>query len=74
MSDVASKMVGQFADCLGKQMAFQRASAEALADGDEATLPPPPPPPPVAKPISGFSILWAAISGALSRLFRRSGG
>jgi uncharacterized protein len=74
VQDVASKMVGQFADCLGKQMAFQRASAEALADGDAATQPPPPPPPPVAKPISGFAILWAAISGALSRLFRRSGG
>ena len=73
VQDVASKLVGDFAQCLGQQMSFQAASDAAINDGDPATAPPPPPPPPAAKPLSGFSVLMAAVSGAIKRLFRKGG-
>lgn len=73
VQDVASKLVGDFATCLGQQMSFQAASAAAINDGDPDTVPPPPPPPPAAKPLSAFSVLMAAVSGAIKRLFRKGG-
>jgi uncharacterized protein len=72
VQDVASKMVGQFADCLGSRMTVERERAVAIADGDPTTEPPPLPPLPEAKPISAISIIWAAISGAVARLFGRA--
>ncbi len=72
IQDVASKMVGQFATCLGSKMAYERQAAEAIADGDPATVPPPPPPAPAAKAVSVVSIIGAVISGAIARLFKRS--
>lgn len=73
VQDVASKLVGDFAGCLGQQMNFQAATEAATSDGDPATAPPPPPPPPAAKPLSGFAVLMTAISGAIKRLFRKGG-
>ncbi len=73
VQDVASKLVGDFAECLGKQMSYQAAVEAAATDGDAATEPPPPPPPPAAKPLSAFAVLMAAISGAIKRMFRKGG-
>ena len=70
VQDVASKLVGDFAGCLGQQMNFQAATQAATSDGDPAT-PPPPPPPPAAKPLSGFAVLMTATSGAIKRVFRK---
>ena len=71
VQDVASKLVGDFAGCLGQQLNFQPATeAAAAGDGDPATVPPPPPPPSAAKPLSGFAVLMAAISGAIKRVLR----
>lgn len=72
IQDVASKMVGQFAACLGSKMAHERQTADAIADGDPATVPAPPPLAPPAKAVSVFSIIGAVISGAIARLFKRS--
>ncbi|MBI2684516.1 MAG: SRPBCC family protein [Actinobacteria bacterium] len=65
VQDVAGKMVDQFAACLGSRMALS-----VPAGGDQGAAEAPPPPP-SAKPISGFSILLAAIVGVIKRLFRR---
>ena len=73
VQDVASKLVGDFANCLGQQMSYKAAAEAAESDGDPATVAPPPPPPPAAKPLSGFSVLMAAISGAIKRLFGKGG-
>jgi carbon monoxide dehydrogenase subunit G len=73
VQDVASKLVGDFANCLGQHLSFQEATAAAQGDGDPATAPPPPPPPPAAKPLSVFAVLMAALSGAIKRLFRKGG-
>lgn len=73
VQDVASKLVGDFANCLGQQMTFQSAKEAAESDGDPATVAPPPPPPPAAKPLSAFSVLMAAITGAIKRMFRKGG-
>mgnify|MGYP001264997722 CR=1 FL=1 len=73
VQDVAAKLVGDFASCLGQQMTFQAAAEAAASDGDPDTVPPPPPPPPAAKPLSAFSVLLAAVSGAIKRLFRKGG-
>ncbi len=70
VQDVASKLVGDFAGCLGQQMGFQAATGSAIDDGDPDTAPPPPPPPPAAKPLSAFAVLMAAVTGAIKRLFR----
>jgi uncharacterized protein len=73
VQDVASKLVGDFANCLGQQMTIKATAAAAESDGDPATVAPPPPSPPAAKPLSGFSVLVAAISGAIKRMFRKGG-
>jgi carbon monoxide dehydrogenase subunit G len=73
VQDVASKLVGDFAGCLGQQMNFQAATEAATSDGEADTVPPPPPPPPAAKPLSGFAVLMAAIRGFFKRLFRKGG-
>ena len=69
VQDVASKLVGDFARCLGQQMTHQAETDAAASDGDSDTAPLPAPPPPSAKPLSGFSVLMAAISGAIKRSF-----
>ena len=71
VQDVASKLVGDFAGCLGKQLQFTVDAQAAAAEGDDAPPPPPPPPPQAAKPLSAFSVLMTAIGGAFKRLFRR---
>ncbi len=69
VQDVASKLVGDFAKCLGQQMRFQSEAEAAASDGDPDTVPlPPPPPPPAAKPLSAFSVLMAAMIGAIKRI------
>lgn len=69
VQDVASKLVGDFAKCLGQQMSFQSEAEAAASDGATDAVPlPPPPPPPAAKPLSAFSVLMAAISGAIKRM------
>lgn len=56
IQDVASQLVGQFADALKAQLAAEKAKE-------------PPPPPP--KPISGFSLLFKALLNSLRRMFDR---
>ena len=70
VQDVASKLVGDFAGCLGQQMKLQAATTAATDDGDPATAPSPPPPP-AAKPLSGLAVLIAAVAGAIKRVFRK---
>ena len=69
VQDVASKLVGDFAKCLGQQMTHQSETEAATSDGDPDTVPLPPPPPPPVKPLSALSVLVAAIRGAAKRGF-----
>lgn len=71
VQDVASKLVGDFAGCLGQQMKLQAATTAATDDGNPATAPSPPPPAPAAKPLSGLAVLIAAVAGAIKRVFRK---
>ena len=58
VKDVSTKLVEQFAACLGAQFGTSREeAAEAVQSA--------------AKPISGFSLVLVAIKGMLARLFRR---
>jgi hypothetical protein len=69
VQDVASKLVGDFAKCLGQQMTHQSEAEASASDGDPDTVPSPPPPPPAAaKPLSAFSVLMAAVIGAVKRM------
>lgn len=73
VQDVASKLVGDFAKCLGQQMTHQSEAEASASDGDPdpVPLPPAPPPPPqTAKPLSAFSVLMAAVIGAVKRMAR----
>ena len=72
VQDVASKLVGDFAECLGKQLQLQADAQAAAAAGGPSTLPPPPPPQ-AAKPLSAFSVLVAAVAGAIRRMLGRRG-
>lgn len=58
VKDVSTKLVEQFAACLRAQLSTNR---EEAAEAVQAA----------AKPISGFSLLLAAIKGMFRRLFRR---
>jgi hypothetical protein len=70
----------EFADCLQKSLAAQRAEAPAAATpgAPEAAGTPPPTPratpaaaPPKAKPISGIRLFFGALLDRIRRLFRR---
>lgn len=78
VKDVASAMVAQFAENLRQEMRSTAVPAGdevgGVAAGDGASTGVTAAPRAAARPISGFSILMAAVRGALSRLFRRSGG
>lgn len=67
VKDVATKLVGDFATCLRSHLQHAAAVEAAQIDGDPETEPPPPPSAP--KPLSAFSVLMAAVSGAVKRLF-----
>ena len=54
IQDVASQLVGQFANALKAQLA-----------AEQANKPPPPPP----KPVSGFSLIFKALWNAIRRMF-----
>ena len=56
IKDLASTLIGQFADCLKGQLAVVSAPAPSSA-------------PVAAKPISGFALLWATVRRRLRRLF-----
>lgn len=73
VQDVASKLVGDFANCLGQQITIKAAAEAAESDGEPATVAPSPPSLPAAKPLSGLSVLVAAINGAIKRMFRKGG-
>ena len=73
VQDVASKLVGDFANCLSQQMTIEATPAAVESDGDPASAAPPAPSPPAPKPLSGFSVLVAAINGAIKRMFRKGG-
>jgi carbon monoxide dehydrogenase subunit G len=66
IQDVASQLVGQFADNLKAQLAAN-ASTNNSAKG-EGTLPPPS----KARPISGFTLLFRALWNSICRLFGKS--
>ena len=57
IKDVAAQLIGQFAEALHAQIAAERAQAPA-ADAAPAA----------ARPISGFTLLWAALLRRLKRL------
>lgn len=74
IQDVASQIIGQFAEALRAMLRHDEAvkaaqaapAAEGAAPGAPPDLPPPPAPP---KPISGFSLMARVIWNALRRLF-----
>jgi carbon monoxide dehydrogenase subunit G len=70
VQDVASKLVGDFAGCLGQQMNLQAATEAATSDEDPATAPPPPPPP-ASKPLSAFAVMMAAVGGSIKRVLKK---
>jgi carbon monoxide dehydrogenase subunit G len=73
VQDVASKLVGDFAECLGKQMSYQAAAETPPTEGDPATVPQPPPPQPAANSLSAFAVFMTALTGAIKRMFRKGG-
>jgi carbon monoxide dehydrogenase subunit G len=70
ITDVASQIIGKFADCLRDQVV--RADSPAGADGDT-----PPAPPPQAAPVQvtsvGLRALWNALVRSVKRMFGASG-
>ncbi len=72
VKDVATKLVGDFASCLRLQLQHRAATDAALNDGDPDTVPPPPPVA-EAKKLSALSVLMAALTGAVKRLFGKGG-
>jgi carbon monoxide dehydrogenase subunit G len=70
VQDVASKLVGDFAGCLGQQMNLQAATEAATSDEDPATAPLPPPPP-ASKPLSAFAVMMAAVGGSIKRVLKK---
>jgi len=72
IQDVASQIIGQFAEALRAMLRHDEAvkaaqAAPAAAPGAPAPELPPPPAPP--KPISGFSLMARVVWNALRRLF-----
>jgi uncharacterized protein len=61
IQDVASQLVGQFADNLKAQLAAAKAPTNNSAQGEGT--------PPKAKPISGLSLLFGALVNSIRRLF-----
>jgi carbon monoxide dehydrogenase subunit G len=70
IKDLASTLIGQFADCLkGRLAAASASTAMTRPDAAPAAATPPTPLPVPGKPISGFTLLWATILRRLKRLF-----
>jgi carbon monoxide dehydrogenase subunit G len=61
--DVASQLIGQFANCLKSQLAASGATATAAAATQASSVP---------KPISGFALMFRALLNAIRRLFGRT--
>ena len=65
IQEVASQLIGQFAANLRAMI-----EAEPKPQAEAPSVPPAPPPP--ARPISGFSLLWAALRSWLRKLLGRA--
>jgi carbon monoxide dehydrogenase subunit G len=61
VQDVSTRIVDQFAECLRVQLEAEPGRAAPAAEK-------------VQKPLSGFRLMWAALQGAVARLFRRLRG
>ena len=61
IQDVAAQLIGQFASCLKQKIAASAPSPSAAQAAAEPVA--------AAKPISGFSLMFKALIGALRRLF-----
>ena len=75
IQDLASQIIGQFADNLRNQLEQSDASAasqtaEQPAGTEASTDAPTPPPAPAAKPISGLSLGFRVLWNAIVRLFK----
>ena len=64
IADVASQIIGKFADCLRDQLA----SADATPE-EAAAAPPPTPAAPVSVASVGFRALWNTIVGSIKKMF-----
>ena len=64
IQDVASQLIGQFANCLKQKVAASGAPAGGAAATAKLAG---------AKPISGFSLMFKALIGVIKRLFRARG-
>ena len=62
IQDVASQLIGQFANCLKAQLAASGATSNA-AKAPQAQA--------AAKPISGLALMWSVLLNAIRRLFGR---
>jgi uncharacterized protein len=70
VQDVSNRLLDQFVSCLSAQLAASNPNEATTGPGQERSVPPPPPPP-TPKPISGLSLLVAALQGAVSRFLGR---
>jgi carbon monoxide dehydrogenase subunit G len=64
IQDVASQLIGQFANCLKQKISASGVAPLATQAAAEAIA---------AKPISGFSLVFKALIGAIKRLFGARG-
>lgn len=78
MQDVSAKLTRQFADCLEKDLAAEKAAAGGEPTGGLPSGPPDGRPVAAAKPVGGLHLALGAIAGAitrsLARLLRRRSG
>lgn len=71
IKDLASHLIGQFADCLRTKVAESGTAAMAVGAAPEATSQPSANASSAAKPISGFALIFRVLWQALLRLFSR---
>jgi carbon monoxide dehydrogenase subunit G len=71
IKEIANQLVGQFAQNLRSQIDLAPAPAPAVAGVQEAV--PSSPPPAVARPVSGLSLLFAALRAMVARWFKGPG-
>jgi hypothetical protein len=57
VKDVSTRLVDEFAQCIGEQLSRRPVTNEATSASDQP------------KPLSGLALVWVAVRGAAARLF-----
>jgi uncharacterized protein len=71
IQDVASQLIGQFANCLKSQLAASGTTAVASGATARAAATASAAPSPAPKPISGFALMFRVLLNSIRRLFGR---